>query len=437
MDLPVAQAPASPAAPVRGRAQELQALAVQLRDWFAPAVLLVAGREAEALVAALRSSGISARLADDVSSTSGSQGAECGPRSGQAPAELAPGWAREAHDGVGVLLARAPAPAADDLAVLRSLAQAASRVLVLPPEAQAAEQVAAWLEAAAAAGLHPSAGLDASAVGAGAFLTGREPDAAVPPGLLAQLLWTRTRLAASETATARAWHRGRVARARMLTAEAAASRMFRQLAEANWQHSKVITMLREEGIATMADTVSAQLGGRARGMIEQLARKQERTALELVRLNERNEWHEADLARLRHHLDNLPVRVALGKLLAAGLRRLPRPLGQALSKGLQLAWWTATFRLGTRLAERAERRRLADIVRASPHFDAAWYVGQHPELAASGSDPALHYLLVGVTNRFDPSPGFGTREYLRDHPEVQAAGTNPLVHLAGTPSATP
>ena len=115
----------------------------------------------------------------------------------------------------------------------------------------------------------------------------------------------------------------------------------------------------------------------------------------------------------------------------------PAPLARALAKGLQLAWWTATMRLGTRLAERAEWRRLAAIVRASPHFDPAWYVAQHPELAASGSDPALHYVLVGVTNRFDPGPGFGTREYLRDHPEAEAAGLNPLVHLAGVQAAPP
>ena len=53
-----------------------------------------------------------------------------------------------------------------------------------------------------------------------------------------------------------------------------------------------------------------------------------------------------------------------------------------------------------------------------------------PPSPRPGSDPALHYLMVGVANRFDPSPRFGTREWLRDHPEVQAAGTNPLVHLA-------
>ncbi len=405
MDLPASRVRIQP--PDAGAPWD--ALAQRLLDWFAPASVAVAGEGADHLARALRARGVAVALPD----TDAAAG----------PAVL------------GVLLAE-PVAAQHDAApvateALRRLATLAPRILVVPPDATRDGQPAAWLDALAAAGLHPAPACDASPAAPCALLVERrEPrpgDAAVR-GVLAQLLWCRAATVRAEAATTRAWHRFRGARARMLTAEAAASRMFRQLAEANWQHSKVITMLRDEGIATMEDTVSAQLGGRARGMIEQLARKQERAALELVRLNERNEWHEADLARLRHHLDNLPVRVALARLLAAGLRVLPEPAERALGKVLQLAWWTMTMRLGTRLAERAERIRLAGVVRASPHFDAAWYVAQHPELAASGSDPALHYLMVGVTNRFDPSPGFGTREYLRDHPEAE--GLNPLVHLA-------
>ncbi len=335
---------------------------------------------------------------------------------------------------LGVLLAGEETPTPSDAMALVGLLHRADRVLLCPPPAATPGVAEAWIALVRDHGLHPEPACDAGEAGAGAFLAVRPSDAAAPDHtsdeLLARLLRTRARLDAMEERAERRWARARLHRARMLTAEAAASRMFRQLAEANWQHSKIIGMLREEGLATEDDTVSAKLGGRARGMIQQLAQRQEAARLELVRLNERNEWHEADLARLRHHLDNLPPRVALAKLWAALLRRLPRALSAPLAKGTQLLWWTATRQLGTRLHQRAVLREEAELVRRSPHFDVAWYGGQHPELAASGADPALHYLLVGVTNRFDPGPRFGTREYLRDHPEVEASGTNPLVHLA-------
>ncbi len=63
----------------------------------------------------------------------------------------------------------------------------------------------------------------------------------------------------------------------------------------------------------------------------------------------------------------------------------------------------------------------------SPYFDRSWYVRRY----LPGARPvfaALHYLREGAAAGFDPGPGFSTRGYLAAHPDVAAAGVNPLLH---------
>jgi hypothetical protein len=71
--------------------------------------------------------------------------------------------------------------------------------------------------------------------------------------------------------------------------------------------------------------------------------------------------------------------------------------------------------------------RLA-IITGSPLFDPDWYGAQHPEVAASGLAPALHYLTVGAASGLPPSPGFDAADYLRRYPDVARSGINPLIH---------
>ena len=95
-------------------------------------------------------------------------------------------------------------------------------------------------------------------------------------------------------------------------------------------------------------------------------------------------------------------------------------------------------------------------------FDAAYYLRNHPDAAASGLDPFLHYVLIGTrrgydpngdfdttfyqaqakTRRnpllhyiksgaaqgFDPHPHFSTLAYLGRYPDVVASKVNPLLH---------
>ena len=69
-----------------------------------------------------------------------------------------------------------------------------------------------------------------------------------------------------------------------------------------------------------------------------------------------------------------------------------------------------------------------DLVRSSPRFDAAWYAARNPDVALSGLDPALHYLVFGGPLGRDPGPGFDAASYAARIGE-RLGGRNPLVHF--------
>lgn len=62
-----------------------------------------------------------------------------------------------------------------------------------------------------------------------------------------------------------------------------------------------------------------------------------------------------------------------------------------------------------------------------PLVDRAWYLAQHPDVAASGEDASAHYHRVGWTLGFNPDPWFDTTYYLRANPDV--AGADPLAQF--------
>ncbi len=69
-----------------------------------------------------------------------------------------------------------------------------------------------------------------------------------------------------------------------------------------------------------------------------------------------------------------------------------------------------------------------DTIRRSPLFDREWYREKHLELAASGMEPELHYLLHDAPDGRWASPAFSGDAYLELNPEVRASGVNPLAH---------
>ncbi len=62
------------------------------------------------------------------------------------------------------------------------------------------------------------------------------------------------------------------------------------------------------------------------------------------------------------------------------------------------------------------------------HFDRAFYLGAHPDVAAAGEDPLEHFLIAGWREGRDPTPGFSLADYLELNPDVAASRVNPFVH---------
>ena len=85
-------------------------------------------------------------------------------------------------------------------------------------------------------------------------------------------------------------------------------------------------------------------------------------------------------------------------------------------------------------ATEAEAPGLARL-RASPAFDAAYYVARNADVLESRLDPALHYLRHGADERRDPNPFFSTGYYLDAYPDVAGAGLNPVLHYLSNGAA--
>ena len=100
----------------------------------------------------------------------------------------------------------------------------------------------------------------------------------------------------------------------------------------------------------------------------------------------------------------------LGHLAQRAARRVRRALGKSVPEALQ---------------------RDAERVRASPIFDAEWYLAAYDDVRDSGVDPAAHYLSDGAREGRDPGPAFSTQYYLAHAPDVAEQGVNPLLHYLG------
>jgi len=69
------------------------------------------------------------------------------------------------------------------------------------------------------------------------------------------------------------------------------------------------------------------------------------------------------------------------------------------------------------------------LVRSTAIFDPDWYIAHNPDVAASGMDPAEHYLQFGGAEGRDPGPDFSAAFYLATYPDVADAGLDPLLHF--------
>src|SRR5690606_8981877 len=76
-----------------------------------------------------------------------------------------------------------------------------------------------------------------------------------------------------------------------------------------------------------------------------------------------------------------------------------------------------------------ELQQRAGLLLTSEYFDVDWYLAHYPDVAASGMNPAEHYLLFGGKEGRLPGPLFDGNWYLQQYPDVAEADINPLLHF--------
>ena len=80
------------------------------------------------------------------------------------------------------------------------------------------------------------------------------------------------------------------------------------------------------------------------------------------------------------------------------------------------------------LRSRTNNGPLSPDTRITHVFDAAWYLREHPEIAAQGINPLQHYIERGAREGCNPHPLFDTTWYLAMNPDVRSANINPFEH---------
>ena len=80
------------------------------------------------------------------------------------------------------------------------------------------------------------------------------------------------------------------------------------------------------------------------------------------------------------------------------------------------------------LRSRTNNGPLSPDTRIAHVFDAAWYLREHPEIAAQGINPLQHYIERGAREGCNPHPLFDTTWYLAMNPDVRSANINPFEH---------
>ncbi|NMJ41493.1 hypothetical protein GWK16_09595 [Roseomonas sp. JC162] len=142
---------------------------------------------------------------------------------------------------------------------------------------------------------------------------------------------------------------------------------------------------------------------------------------------------DAEIAALRRRADGLERALLAARETADAPAEIgaapsfePRARTRAgvLGRARTLATHIAQGQVGPLLGGIRARRRVREMLRTSPYFDAAWYAARHPEAA----DPIDHFLRVGIRERHETSPAFDGAWYLARHPDVAASGFHPLLH---------
>ena len=143
--------------------------------------------------------------------------------------------------------------------------------------------------------------------------------------------------------------------------------------------------------------------------------------LELAQVREESEPTREELARLRRaHEKFVELSEQVVELTTSGVAARSGVIGRI------------ERRLKRSGAKPEEERDLA-LLRASVLFDAAWYVREYPQTLRFRLSPELHYLRKGAKAGRNPGPHFDAARYRAEHPELPTRA-NPLLHYLSAQS---
>lgn len=158
----------------------------------------------------------------------------------------------------------------------------------------------------------------------------------------------------------------------------------------------------------------------------------------ISRLSDELRWLREELAEARRLGEVPQARIAKLRARRSKAERTAALLSQALADRLRRD--AARSQAGRRLLGRLrdeypnpDEAEQLEVLRASPLFDAAWYLRSYQDVVRSGDEPGLHFLRHAVNPFRSPSDDFDTVRYVEDHPEVLDLDVNPLVHYLMTP----
>jgi GT2 family glycosyltransferase len=78
-----------------------------------------------------------------------------------------------------------------------------------------------------------------------------------------------------------------------------------------------------------------------------------------------------------------------------------------------------------------QKELVRDMARARPYFDPDYYRARYRDMQGNGDEEVLmHFLLHGWKEARDPAANFSTLWYIEANPDVAEAGYNPLLHYA-------
>ena len=122
------------------------------------------------------------------------------------------------------------------------------------------------------------------------------------------------------------------------------------------------------------------------------------------------------------------------------LLRSPKRKGAKRSRSTAKKEFVATANALETPADGAERTgadplqvdisKVAEYLRRTGLFDAAYYLATYPDIAASSIDPFEHFFQFGFAEGRRPNPIFDPLWYLNSFPDVKELGMQPLLHYA-------